>query len=121
MAIQRVDAAESAAAVSLLSAEAPRLIFKHSPRCGISAMAFTEVSVFAHAHPDLPVFLVDVIAQRALSQQIARELGVPHESPQLIFVVAGQPHWTASHGDITAQAIERLLSAFPAFHPGTLS
>ena len=109
MAIQRVPDSSPAAAVSLLQGEGPRLIFKHSPTCGISNRAFTEVSVFADAHPDLPIHLVDVLAQRSLSRQIALELHLTHESPQVILVVDGQLLWNASHGGVTAQAIERAL------------
>ena len=111
MAIQRVADSSPAAAVALLRGTGPRLIFKHSPTCGISAGAFTEVSVFADAHPELPIFLVDVVVQRGLSQQIAQELGVQHASPQVILVAGGQPLWNASHRDVTVQAIEHALGA----------
>lgn len=113
MAIQRVPDSSPAAAVSLLQGEAPRLIFKHSPTCGISNRAFTEVSVFADAHPELPILLVDVLAQRSLSQQIAEELGVLHASPQVILVADGQPLWNASHGRVTMRAIEGALGMLP--------
>jgi len=113
MAIQRVADSSPATAVKLLQGATPRLIFKHSPTCGISAGAFTEVSVFAGTHPELPIFLVDVVAQRGLAQQIAQELGVQHASPQVILVAEGQPLWNASHRDVTVQAIERALGALP--------
>lgn len=113
MAIQRVPDSSPAAAVSLLQGEAPRLIFKHSPTCGISNRAFTEVSVFADGHPDLPILLVDVLAQRGLSRQIALDLRLTHESPQVILVADSRLLWSASHGGVTAQAIERAVSALP--------
>lgn len=115
MAIQRVPDSSPAAVVSLLHGEGPRLIFKHSPTCGRSTRAYSEVSLFADAHPDLPVFLVDVLAQRGLSQQIAVELRLRHASPQVILVADGQPLWNASHGGVTAQAIERALGSLPPF------
>jgi bacillithiol system protein YtxJ len=68
------------------------------------------VSVFADAHPGVPVFLVDVKEQRGLSQQIAAELRLPHESPQVILVVDGRPLWNASHGGVTGQAMDRALA-----------
>ena len=113
MAIQRVADSSPATAVKLLQGETPRLIFKHSPTCGISAGAFTEVSVLADAHPELPIFLVDVVAQRGLAQQIAQELGVQHASPQVILVADGQPLWNASHRGVTMQAIEHALGSLP--------
>ena len=113
MAIQRAPDSSPPAAVSLLQGEALRLIFKHSPTCGISTRAFSEVSAFADAHPDLPVVLVDVLAQHGLSQQIAVELRVPHASPQVILVAGGRPLWNASHGGVTSQAIAHALGALP--------
>ena len=110
MTIHRVPTADPADAASLLKGDAPRLIFKHSPTCGISTKAYTEVSMFADEHPDVPVFLVDVIAQRALSRQLAVELAFPHASPQVILVADGRPFWSASHGGVTWRAIERALT-----------
>lgn len=106
MTLVRVATADPAAAAGLLQGDAPRLVFKHSPTCGISEQAYTEVSLFVDAHPDLPVLLVDVLAQRALSRQLAVELGVEHESPQVILVANGVPLWHASHRKVTVQAIE---------------
>jgi bacillithiol system protein YtxJ len=117
MAIQRVPDSSPAAAASLLQGEAPRLIFKHSPTCGISNRAFTEVSVFADAHPDLPILLVDVLAQRGLSQQIALELHLAHESPQVILVADSRVLWSASHRGVTSAEIARALGALPPPRP----
>jgi bacillithiol system protein YtxJ len=52
---------------------------------------------------------VDVRAQRPLSQAIAARSGVPHESPQVILFRCGVPAWSASHHDISAEALERAL------------
>ena len=114
MTLHRVSTDDPAGAVPLLHGEAPRLIFKHSPTCGISQKAFAEVSLFVDAHPDVPVYLVDVIRQRALSQQIALSLGIPHESPQVILVANGAALWNASHRGVTSEAIARALTLPPA-------
>lgn len=98
-------------AASLLSGPSPRLIFKHSSTCGISRAASIEVSMFAEARPDVRVVLVDVRGERALSQRIAADLGVAHESPQALLVADGRALWHASHGSITQQ---RLSAAFDA-------
>ena len=115
MTMLRVPTADPADAAGLLQGGAPRLIFKHSPTCDLSAMAYTEVSSFADAHPDLPVLLVDVLAQRALSRQLAVELDIEHESPQVILVANGAPLWNASHRKVTVKAIERAVSELPPF------
>ncbi len=82
------------------------LLYKHSPICGVSAAASEEVERFADANPGLPIFRVDVIRQRGLSQRIAQHLGVRHASPQAILLRSGSPIWVTSHFGVTAAALE---------------
>lgn len=72
--------------------------------------ALDEVEAFVAAHPDVPVYLVDVRAERALSQSTAARTGIRHESPQVIILRRGAAVWSTSHDDITADAIQRNLS-----------
>jgi len=83
----------------------PVVVYKHSPTCGASDRAFTEVQAFSRAHPDAPVFVVDVLAQRALSFRLAAQFGIGHESPQVIVLNAGVATWNESHFGISAQRI----------------
>ncbi len=69
--------------------------------------ALDEVEAFLAAHPDAHAYLVDVRAERPQSQRIAARTGVRHESPQLIILRRGSVLWSASHDDITADAIRR--------------
>jgi len=69
-----------------------------------------EVEAFLAEHPAVQAYLVDVRAQRSLSQQIAARTGVQHESPQVIIVRRGACIWNASHHDITASDILRNFS-----------
>lgn len=88
------------------------LLYKHSETCPISAMALREVAHVATAHPDLPVYVVDVLAQRGLARGIAARLDIRHESPQAILLRDGEPVWHASHFRVTAQAVgERLATS----------
>ncbi len=91
---------------------APRVVlYKHSTRCGISSAALLEVRHFAETHVDMPVYMVDVIAQRLLSQAVAARLGVRHESPQAIVLRNGAAVWSTSHFRVTAHAIERAVAS----------
>jgi len=56
-------------------------------------------------HPAIPVYLVDVIAQRPLSREIAARLGIRHESPQVIVLRNGAVAWHGSHSDVSAEAL----------------
>jgi len=86
------------------------LIYKHSPICSLSARSLPEIKKVEKSRPDVPVYLVDVVGRRPLSQRIARELGVRHESPQVIVLVNGTPRWDASHMGVTATEV---LEALP--------
>jgi len=66
-----------------------------------------EVEAFLEQRPGAQAYLVDVRAQRSLSQQIAARCGVQHESPQVIIVRRGAPIWNASHYEITRDEIVR--------------
>ena len=66
--------------------------------------------MFLAAHSHAQAYLVDVRAERPLSQLIAARTGVRHESPQIITLRSGAVVWSASHGDITAGAIQRNFS-----------
>lgn len=83
------------------------VIFKHSTRCPVSSDAYDEVAAFGLAHPDVTVYLLDVIASRALSQYLAGATGIVHQSPQAIVVGHGTVRWHGSHYAISTLALER--------------
>lgn len=91
------------------------VIFKHSTRCWSSQQALQEIEKFARRRPEVPVYVVDVLLDREFARRIGRETGVRHESPQVIVLRAGRAVWHASHGDVTAGAIE--AQAAPAKQP----
>ena len=83
----------------LLSAseQAPVVLLKHDPFCGISLAA-----VRALATVPAPVHVVDVARQHELSDRLAERTGVRHESPQVLVLRGGAVVWSASHRAITA-------------------
>jgi len=82
------------------------VIYKHSPFCPTSRMAMREVQNFVQRKPEVPVYVVDVVRSRVLSQRLASDLGIRHESPQAIVVRSGQPTAHGSHYDVTADQLE---------------
>ena len=91
------------------SKEDPILIFKHSTRCPVSSAAYDEFLEFTTHAVDVTCGVVLVIENRAVSNTIASQLGVRHESPQAIVVENGHQKWNASHWAITAQALKDAL------------
>jgi bacillithiol system protein YtxJ len=98
-----------------LPADGLVFLFKHSPTCGTSALAHEEVERYAAADPATPVYLVDVIGQRPLSQDFAAVLGIGHASPQVILLRGGRPVWDTSHWrirqDVMATEVTRARSS----------
>lgn len=85
------------------------VLYKHSPVCGMSASASVEVRQFAASHPDVPVYMVDVVGSRPLSRLAAQRLDVRHESPQVFVLEKGTPIWHASHLRVSCDRLERAL------------
>ena len=86
------------------------VLYKHSPLCGSSAAAARQVRAFMDAHPEVPVYLVDVIRDRPLAREVARRLGIRHESPQAMVLRAGDVVWTGSHTAVTAAGLDESLA-----------
>ena len=98
------DAQELEEAVKLSHSQ-PVILFKHSTTCPISAAAYQELS-----HYKGPISLVVVQRARDISRRIESLTGVRHESPQAIILRNGQAVWSASHWNITAEAIQKALA-----------
>jgi bacillithiol system protein YtxJ len=90
------------------SQDAPLLIFKHSTRCSISSMALNRMS---SANPALAYHIIDVIANRAVSNKVAEVFSVHHESPQLLIIHKGECVFEASHLEIQPKEILQELQA----------
>lgn len=98
-----------------LSDDRPVLIFKHSTACPISSQAYSEVAKYIQhaAESDPPVYMVKVIEDRPVSNQIADTLALQHRSPQLILVKDRAAAWSSSHYGINEQAIRDAVSPRP--------
>ncbi|MDF1699891.1 MAG: bacillithiol system redox-active protein YtxJ [Planctomycetota bacterium] len=87
------------------------LLFKHSPRCGISVSAYKEVEAFLAGHPEVPARWLDVRPQRAFSDDITERTGVRHASPQVLWIVGGDVVWHGSHFDIDRATLARVTAS----------
>ncbi|SFU86911.1 bacillithiol system redox-active protein YtxJ [Alicyclobacillus macrosporangiidus] len=97
------------------SRQQPTLVFKHSTTCPISANAHREFERYLETAPEGTAYvLVKVIESRPVSNQIAQDLGVVHQSPQAILIRDGQPVWHASHWDITAARLREAVEGASA-------
>lgn len=92
------------------SSTIPVLIFKHSTRCGISRMALKGFeSQYAIDAGQVKPYFLDLLNYREISNAIARDFGVHHESPQVLLIKDGKVVYHESHGAISATQIEKQL------------
>jgi bacillithiol system protein YtxJ len=82
------------------------ILYKHSTRCPVSSYVIREVYQFADTHPDWDIYILKVVERRALSNAVADELGVTHQSPQAFVIKHGACVWHASHSDITEERLD---------------
>lgn len=88
----------------------PVVVFKHSTRCPVSAMALRLFERDWDApEPAFHLCFLDLIAYRSISNRVAEELGVDHESPQAIVIKNRRAVYHASHNDISAQSIINIV------------
>ena len=87
------------------------LVFKHSTTCPVSAEAAREVAGLA---TDLPVYQVNVREQRDLSNWVAAQYAVTHQSPQLILVRGGKAVRSWSHWEVRRETVGKEIESGPS-------
>ncbi|MBL1409675.1 bacillithiol system redox-active protein YtxJ [Sphingobacterium faecale] len=95
----------------IFASNAIHILFKHSTRCPVSAMAKRNLEHDKVLIPkDTIIHYLDLIAYREISNTIEQLWGVKHESPQLIVVQGHNCLYNASHSDIDMQDIIPFIS-----------
>ena len=85
-----------------------KLFFKHSTRCSISSMALKGFErAWNVSSDDFELYFVDLIAHRDISNAIAAESHIEHQSPQVVVWRNGEVIYNASHHHIDAQKIQQ--------------
>lgn len=96
--------------IELLNSGVTFAIFKHSTRCSISSMVKSRVErEWSLSEEELPIYYLDLIRYRSLSNLIAEKSQVEHESPQMIVFVQGRPVYNASHHAIAVAEISEVV------------
>ena len=88
------------------SAEKKVAIFKHSTKCFISKTLLKNFEKeVENSDKNVDYYFLDLLAHRDLSNKIADDLGVTHQSPQLIVLENGVVVNHASHQSISLSLI----------------
>jgi len=94
------------------STDTPVLVFKHSSTCPVSGNANMEMTELA-GEDLVPIYRVVVQEHRAVSDAIASELDVRHETPQAILLREKEPVYDTSHFNVTADTLREELRRHP--------
>ena len=84
------------------------ILLKHSATCPISSAAYHEFEKFVTVHGEISAYYLVVQDSRRLSNYIADQYQIKHESPQTIIFSGNKPAWNTSHWDITEKTLEKM-------------
>ena len=101
----QLTAATQLAEIKELSKSKPQLIFKHSSRCSISAVAKSRLER-AMPPENVDFYFLDLIKNRDISNKVAEEFFVNHESPQVLLIKNGKSVYDESHSGINMDDIK---------------
>jgi len=90
----------------------PVMIFKHSTSCSISA---TSLGRIERAWDDskskgIEPFYLDLLRFRSISNKIAKDFEVDHQSPQVLLIQNGECIYDASHFEIRFDEIANQIN-----------
>lgn len=92
------------------STQKPVLLFKHSTRCSISSMALNRFESEWDESTNCSIYYLDLLAFRPVSNEIAVITQVEHQSPQAILIINKDVKYSASHSQISASDIQKILN-----------
>ena len=86
------------------SFEKPQLIYKHSISCPISSMSKLRLEK-SNAPDSIDFYYLDILTNRPISNRIATDFDVRHESPQILLIKDGKAVYNNSHHHINMDDI----------------
>jgi bacillithiol system protein YtxJ len=105
-----LNSMQQLADIKELSKTRPQIIFKHSTRCSISSMAKSRLE--RNEQPESGDFyFLDLLKHRSISNQIAEDFAVAHESPQILLIKNTECVYEESHSGIQMDEIAEQLAA----------
>lgn len=95
------------------SKEKPVVLFKHSNTCPVSSKAHDRVKKLERQGAiSESMYILIVQNAREISDRVAEDLGVEHESPQVIVIRDKEAAYHESHDDIDADTLtEEIIDA----------
>lgn len=89
----------------------PQLIFKHSTRCSVSRFVLNEFkSGYGFSEVDFTAYFLDLLSYREISNAVAHQFDVVHQSPQLLIIKDGKAIAHASHENVNKIKLTEFLN-----------
>lgn len=86
------------------SLQRTQVIFKHSTRCSISALAKSRLDK-SQGDADIDFYYLDLLRYRSISNMVAEVFNIYHESPQVLVIKNGACVYDESHLGISMSDI----------------
>ena len=93
-----------------LSYQTPQVIFKHSTRCSISVMVKNRLDKVSNSEGIICYYL-DLLQYRPVSNAIATQFSVEHQSPQILLIQQGNCIYHESQQAIYFEEIKEKLQS----------
>jgi bacillithiol system protein YtxJ len=107
---KKITSDEDVSAIINASELKPQIIFKDSTTCGISAYAKERLEQGSDLMTATADFnYLDLLTYRSVSNYIAKQLNVTHQSPQIIVLKDKKVIFKDSHHSIEPEKIEKIL------------
>ena len=91
--------------IKINSSHKPQVIFKHSNRCSISSMAKNRLDK-NESSEGIDFYFLDIINHRDISNKIALDFKIRHQSPQILIIDNGTCIYDESHSGIDLDDIK---------------
>lgn len=106
---KKIESDQDIDALKILSDKEDVVIFKHSTRCFISSSVLRKFEHdFKESNPSKSFYLLDLLQYRDLSNRIAEDFQVPHQSPQILVIRSGKAIFNASHNNIEFNTLAQI-------------
>lgn len=85
-------------------------IFKHSTRCSISRFALKQFeNEYDLTEDEIDLYFLDLLNYRDISNEIANQFNVMHQSPQILVIKNGVAVYNASHDSINVHDLKQFV------------
>ncbi|MCW3081632.1 bacillithiol system redox-active protein YtxJ [Segetibacter sp.] len=96
----------------IAEASGSTIIFKHNTTCPISKSVKQKLEQDEDKLPvNTPVFILDLLSHRDISDAVAEKFDIPHQSPQLLVIKDGKCIYDEALYNISAEEAAQALEA----------